>query len=156
MGPYARGGPSLLKDEYTAGERKVEEEDGLRGGEADGRQMQGLLRSDRTGWRWGGHRSLLNGNFSQLPAEIALTRSQSTQTNRNARQMLVPHSDTHTHFVVSIKWSVFHPDTWNCTELQVVEGIKSSSTCGETEIVLLKGRWEPSHCRSTIHTAAQP
>lgn len=38
-----------MKDEFTAGERKVEEEDGLRGGKADGRQMQGLLLSDHAG-----------------------------------------------------------------------------------------------------------
>ena len=54
MGPYARDGPSLLKDQYTAGGRKVGEEeekegeeDGLRG--VDGRQMQSLLQSDHTG-----------------------------------------------------------------------------------------------------------
>ncbi len=51
MGPYVRGGPSPLKDECTVGGGKVEEEeeDGLRGEEADGRQMQSLLQSDHAG-----------------------------------------------------------------------------------------------------------
>lgn len=77
----------------TQQEWRVREEDGSRGGEADGRQMQGLLQSHHTGWRWGGHCSLLNGNFSQLPTEIALTQSQNTQTTL---QMVAPHSGTRT------------------------------------------------------------
>lgn len=36
-------------------EEEEKREDGLRGGGADGRQMQGLLQSDQTGRRWGGH-----------------------------------------------------------------------------------------------------
>lgn len=37
MEPYVRGGLSLLRDEHTAGETKVEEEIGLGDKEADGR-----------------------------------------------------------------------------------------------------------------------
>ena len=84
------GGRTLEEDE--------EEEDRLREAAADGRQMQGLLQSDHTGWRlgWTCTCSLLNGNFSQLPAVILLTRSQNTQTNRNTQQM-PGHTFLHTH-----------------------------------------------------------
>lgn len=136
MGPYARGGPSLLKDERTAGGRTLEEdeeeEDSLREGAADGRQMQGLLQSDHTGWRlgWTCTCSLLNGNFSQLPAVTLLTRSQNTQTNRNMRQML-SHTFLHTR------------THWRCqnriisVSFQILKTILNlnwlnDSTCGET------------------------
>lgn len=81
----------------SGGEGEMEErEDDFRGGEADGRQMLGLLQTDHAGRRLGGHRSLLNGNFSQLPTEIPSAPSQNMQTNRNMQQMLAPHSSTRT------------------------------------------------------------
>lgn len=69
--------------------KEAEEEE-----EEDGKQMLSLLQSDHTGEGWEDF-SLPNGNFSLIPVEIPLMRSQNMWTNRNVMQMLATQASTH-------------------------------------------------------------
>lgn len=119
MGPYVRGGQSTLKDECTAGERKLEEDD-CWWGRVDrcsayyNQITQGEGGADIT--------VCLMGIFPGSPAEIPLTRSQNTQTNWNAADACRTFRQTHTHTHSGCQHEIISVLSWH---------MKMFCTCGK-------------------------